>query len=54
MKISIDGIIQDITPTENEPVFEKPVIIEDELAEIKTNVNKLVEMLTPLIKHLGG
>ena len=30
-----------------------PKTVEDELAEIKGSVNKLVEMLTPLIKHLG-
>lgn len=54
MKMCIDGIIQEVETPENEPVFEKPATIEDELADIKTNVNKLVEMLTPLIKHLGG
>ena len=54
MKVCIDGIIQDIIPPENEPVVEKPVFIEDEITEIKVSVNRLIELLTPIIKHLGG
>ena len=50
MKISVDGIIQEVETPENEPVFEKPVTIEGELADIKAGLNKLTDMLSAFIK----
>lgn len=50
MRICIDGIIQEVEAPENEPAVQPTPSIEDELAEIKSGISRLTEMLTAFIK----
>ena len=62
MRICENGIYRDMTPEEIAALKEqveqfienaKPTI-EDEIAELKENLQKLKELFTPLLKLLGG
>ena len=50
MKICVDGIIQEVEAPENEPVVKPTPSIEEELADIKSGISRLTEMLTAFIK----
>lgn len=50
MKVCIDGIVQEVKAPENELIIQPPVSIEEELADIKSGINRLADMLSAFIK----